>query len=229
MNARLLVLLGLAACSAGASIVDSGRVLTNYTYWMGDYQWGVLMASSGGNYTVQFTTDGSTGLVCNCDPYFLPGAGVAATLSGSMFADYGASGSATVNGVDYPAVGFKGATLSGGFFQTSIRLTSSTFITGPGNYSVPFTMTGVIRGRSLTGTDLLLDEPITGYGSVTFSLHYSAGPGSSIQFVTSSDGGMQHQLEWTFAASPEPAAWLLVAGGLLAVVRLRGRGMGRRR
>jgi hypothetical protein len=195
-------------------------VFNNYSFGMSDSPWTVLMASSAGNYGVQFSTDGYTVLACtSCDPY-LPLPGTEATISGGMVADFGASGTATIGSVFYPAVSFKGA-ISGVLYASSIQLQSSSFVMNPGDYAVPFTMTGVLYALTLPGPVLVLQDPIEGYGVLHFTLQEPGGPGTPLEFATIG-GGPASELEWDF--TPEPATALLVSAGLAAAAAaMRGR------
>jgi hypothetical protein len=235
-----IIPLALAALSLNASVIDSGAILNRFTRGMGDADtWSIRLASSEANYSVFFHMDAAvdiswnctTPLVCELIPPFPQG--YTASFRGFTIGDYGASGSATVNGVNYPNVGFKGTYIPPGsnssvFYTSGITLQSGQFVLAPGSFAVPFTMTGAIRAATPGASSLLIDDPITGSGTLYFSLRETAGPGSPLAFVLSGFLGdptlpVPPQMQWVPMPVPEPSTWLLIGGGLFltALSRLR--------
>jgi hypothetical protein len=218
---RLLLLLAFAACSQG-SVIDSGAIFNKNTFGMGDADiWTGTMASSSGNYSVQFQTDGAASVICPvpCDPFFLPSEGSVASITANTIADYGFAGSAIVNGIVYPNVFFKGTTADGTFFSSSIRLVSSPFVISPGPHAVPFTMTGFLNVSA--GDGLILNESISGSGTLMFALQPTAGPGSALNFAPIFPNN--HQFRWGFEPVPEPATLLTVGGAMILLLVSRHR------
>jgi hypothetical protein len=221
MLSRLLLLLAFAACSQG-SVIDSGAIFNKNTFGMGDADiWIGTMASSSGNHSVQFQTDGAASVICPvpCDPFVLPSEGSVVSITANTIADYAFDGSAIVNGVLYPNVFFKGTTAGGTFFSSSIRLVSSPFVVTPGPHAVPFTMTGFLNASA--GDGLILSEPISGAGTLMFALQPTAGAGSALNFAPMFPNN--HQFRWGFEPVPEPATLLMVGGALMLLVARRQR------
>jgi hypothetical protein len=214
MIARVAVFLVLLGAAAGGSVINSGIISTQYSGNAGnnDFSWLVQIGSDDGRYSVQFRSNGSTFFNCACDVYSLQ-VGTAATLAGNVAFDYGALGTATINGIYYPDVAFAYLTPS----NTRIYVQSSSFLLHPGVTSPAFTMSGRLEAFDRSGSNLLLDEPITGSGYVTFYMSYSAGPGSPLRF----DRRNPDYVTWTF--TPEPESWVLISAGLILVVLLRNR------
>jgi hypothetical protein len=160
---------------------------------------------------------------CDVFPY-LP-SGYTATLFSHSIGDYGASGSATVDGVSYPAVGFQGTYQPGGpmssvFYSSFLSLQSVPFVLAPGSFSIPFTATGRIRAATAGATELLIDDEVIGSGTLSFTLRHVAGPDSPLTFAyfPTLEGDptrtMPPQMVWQFQPAPEPSSWLLIAAGL---------------
>lgn len=215
MIARVAVFLLLLGVSVEGSVINSGTISTQYSGSIdnSDFSWLVQIGSDDGRYSVQFRANGSTYFNCACDVYSLQ-VGTAATLAGNVAFDYGALGTATINGIYYPDVAFGYLTPS----NTRIHLETSSFLLHPGVTGPSFTMSGVLEAFDRSGSNLLLDEPITGSGYVDFFMTYTAGPGSPLRFAYQTKPGY---VTWTF--TPEPGNWVLIAAGLslLALVRNR--------
>ncbi len=239
-----IIPLALAALSLNASVIDSGAILNRFTRGMGDADtWSIKLSSSAANYSVFFHMDAAVDISWNCGP---PTAcdmippfpqGYTASFRGFTIGDYGASGSATVNGVNYPSVGFEGTyvppgTNSSVFYKSAIALQSGQFVLAPGSFAVPFTMSGAIKAATANASSLLIDDPITGSGTLYFSLRETAGPGSPLTFVLSGFLGdptlpAVPQMQWVPMPVPEPSTWLLIGGGLLLTTLSRLRRSGR--
>jgi len=230
----------LLVASAAASTV-SGDILT-YSPGVSGIAWQVHLVSDD-NYAVDFTVP--QGMVFpesppGCGPlcgsaYPFP-AGAVASLVGTSCPPPGSTctfftpitGSGTVDGVFYPSLVFGNSfapPLTSPVY-TALNLDSAPFtvasVGSPFPYEVPFTLSGQIQAAlppvsSNTPPTLLIDDQISGSGTVTFPL-FPNGNGSYV---------LNTRVDWALA--PEPGSADLLAGGALLALCARWVVRGRRR
>lgn len=122
-------------------------------------------------------------------------------------------GQALVNGVRYDNVLFSPGTVMT-FTTPNVTLTG----TAAQTVSVPFTMTGVLKGYSDPNQEnLLFSVDVTGRGTARARFSTFMFEGQTF-YNTTTLPGTDYRLEYQFSAVPEPGTLLLVATGVVSVV-----------
>ena len=222
---KLTLALTVALAAARGATIDSGVVLTRPYFVSDDTTAFVNLSSTDGNFSL-FTSGilGGANLSClhesgtlDCPfgPYsiqaFFPDA-----------SSHSAQAAATINGIPFGTV-LLGCGVSG-CPDTFLRLTAQPVdILAPGDFEVPFSLSGQIQAAQSLGSSLLLDQTVSGIGLLDFSVT-AASPGR-FQINPGGTGG-QLGLRWTFEPVPEPSMFLPVLLGLAAIQWRRRRKVG---
>lgn len=212
----LLFSLGLTAAYAGT--IDSGHVFTR-PYFVSDGTTVLFnLSSTDGNFSLS-----GSGILggANLDCMIAVGdCAFGQTYSIQAFfpdaTSYSALADATINGSPIGTVllGCPGT----GCPDTFLRLTAQPVdISAPGDYEVPFSVSGQIQASQSFGSPLLLDQMVSGVGVLDFSAS-AASPGR-FQINPGPPGGPMG-LQWSFEPVPEPS---MLLPGLLALGAIQWR------
>ena len=211
----LLLTLGLTAAYAGT--IDSGHVFTA-PYFVSDGTTVLLnISSTDGNFSLF-----GSGILggANLDCMITVGDCPFSTYSiQALFPDatsFSAQADATINGNPIGTV-LLGCPVAG-CPDTFLRLTAQPVdISAPGDYEVPFSISGQIQAAQSFGSPLLLDQTVSGFGVLDFSAS-AASPGR-FQINPGPPGGPMG-LQWSFEPVPEPS---MLLPGLLALGAIQWR------
>lgn len=126
---------------------------------------------------------------------------VSAVLSGESTA------SGVINGFVYGTLGLQAPALNK--FTTILFASDPLTITGPGSYSVPFTLTGTLFGWDAASNSAVLDTAVWGRGRLSFDLN--AGP----------SGLQTRSISYVVDVPEKETAWRVGTGILLLLVARR--------
>ncbi len=211
---KLVLFLGLGLAVSRGSTIDSGYVFTA-PYFASDATTVQLnVASSDGNFALSgLGIPGGANLDCTMGGGFCP-FGQSYSIE-AFFPDassYGVVADAVIDG--HPAGSVTLGCPSSACPHSLVRLIAQPVdISSPGTYVVPFYATGEIQASQGIG-DLILDQTISGFGSLSFSVStFSSG-----YFQVGGPPGGSLGLRWLFAPVPEPSMLLPTLLGLAAIL-----------
>ena len=215
---KLTLLFSLGLTAALASTIDSGHVSTR-PYFVSDSTTVLInFSSTDGNFSLSGSGIlGGANLPCMI---VIGDCLLGQTFSIQAFfpdaSSFSAQADATINGNPIGTV-LLGCPVSG-CPDTFLLLTAQPVnISAPGNYEVPFSVSGQIQASQSFGSPLLLDQTVSGIGVLDFSAS-AASPGR-FQINPGPPVG-QLGLQWNFEPVPEPS---MLLPGLLALGAIQWR------
>jgi hypothetical protein len=214
LKIALLLTIGLAA--SWGSTIDQGNVFTRPYFVSDATAVNFNISSSDGGFTV-FGPGMLGGGNVGCSYIGAAGECAFGTYSIQAFfpdaSSHPASANAIIDGTSVGSVllGCAGPSCP----HTSLFLTAQPVnISAPGSYSVPFSATGQIQAAQNVGDPFILDQTVSGVGSLYFSV-FTTDPGY-FQFAVAQGNG-PFGLEWQFKQVPEPSMILPTMLGLAAI------------